>query len=286
MAIFDDIATLSNQFYELIPHADNGVDQLSLIDHEHVLQSKFEMLKNLGDYEIASKILLGAQFRIKELNPLDYVYQSLRIDVEELGKDNNEAKIIKKYAVSTGCTCEILSVFKLQRKGEPHRINQWKNLPNHLLLWHGSSVSNFIGILYHGLKIAPKEAPVSGYAFGKGIYFADVFEKSLGYCRVDSRSGTGFILLCEVALGTMYETDKTEYMETAHQGFNSTKALGQMGPDFNNSVVLPNGVKIPYGSSGPLEDPKLPPTRFFQHNEYIVYDESQVRLRYMIQFKQ
>lgn len=30
------------------------------------------------------------------------------------------------------------------------------------------------GILKQGLRIAPPEAPVTGYMFGKGVYFADV----------------------------------------------------------------------------------------------------------------
>jgi len=33
---------------------------------------------------------------------------------------------------------------------------------------------NFIGILADGLKIAPPEAPSTGYMFGKGVYFADM----------------------------------------------------------------------------------------------------------------
>lgn len=32
------------------------------------------------------------------------------------------------------------------------------------------------------LRIAPPEAPVSGYMFGKGIYLADVVSKSANYC--------------------------------------------------------------------------------------------------------
>lgn len=43
-----------------------------------------------------------------------------------------------------------------------------------LLLWHGSRTTNFAGILSQGLRIAPPEAPVNGYMFGKGVYFADV----------------------------------------------------------------------------------------------------------------
>ena len=42
-----------------------------------------------------------------------------------------------------------------------------------------------------GLRIAPPEAPVTGYMFSKGVYFADMFSKSAkktmfwsvrGYC--------------------------------------------------------------------------------------------------------
>jgi hypothetical protein len=66
-----------------------------------------------------------------------------------------------------------------------------------MLLWHGSRLSNFVGILSQGLRIAPPEAPVSGYLFGKGIYLADMSEKSIHYCR-SFGSDTALILLIEV----------------------------------------------------------------------------------------
>lgn len=66
-----------------------------------------------------------------------------------------------------------------------------------MLLWHGSRLSNFVGILSQGLRIAPPEAPVSGYLFGKGIYLADMAEKSIHYCR-SYGSDTALILLIEV----------------------------------------------------------------------------------------
>lgn len=68
---------------------------------------------------------------------------------------------------------------------------------NDMLLWHGSRMSNFVGILSQGLRIAPPEAPVSGYLFGKGIYLADMSEKSINYCRSHG-SDTALILLIEV----------------------------------------------------------------------------------------
>lgn len=53
-----------------------------------------------------------------------------------------------------------------------------------MLLWHGSKISNFMGILAQGLKgiyyilnilVAPPWAFNTGTMFGKGIYFADMF---------------------------------------------------------------------------------------------------------------
>lgn len=74
-------------------------------------------------------------------------------------------------------------------------------LGNRKLLWHGSRFSNFVGILTNGMRIAPKEAPSTGYNFGKGVYFADMASKSSGYCCTYLSNGTGLLLLCEVALG-------------------------------------------------------------------------------------
>jgi hypothetical protein len=49
------------------------------------------------------------------------------------------------------------------------------------LLWHGSRLTNYVGILTQGLRIAPPEAPVTGYFLGKGIYLADMVSKSAEY---------------------------------------------------------------------------------------------------------
>lgn len=38
-----------------------------------------------------------------------------------------------------------------------------------------------MGLLHKGLKVAPAHASTTGYAFGKGVYFADMFDKSYSY---------------------------------------------------------------------------------------------------------
>lgn len=55
------------------------------------------------------------------------------------------------------------------------------------------------------------------------------------------------MLLCEVSLGKSKEVMQSEYIEDLEPQFQSLKALGRKGPDYDNLLVLPNGTKIPYG---------------------------------------
>lgn len=72
-------------------------------------------------------------------------------------------------------------------------------MTNKLLLWHGSGIGNFVGIISSGMRITPG----AGGLFGRGLYFADMIAKSQGYCSVEKN--TALAVLCEVALGNMNE---------------------------------------------------------------------------------
>jgi poly [ADP-ribose] polymerase len=65
-------------------------------------------------------------------------------------------------------------------------------------------MSNFVGILRNGLKIAPPEAPSTGYLFGKGLYFTDCCSKAASYCRASDKNPEGILVLSEVALGVSH----------------------------------------------------------------------------------
>lgn len=61
--------------------------------------------------------------------------------------------------------------------------------------------------------------------FGKGVYFADMVSKSANYCFTSSANPTGLLLLCDVALGDMYEKTGSEYIEKLPAGKHSTKGI-------------------------------------------------------------
>jgi poly [ADP-ribose] polymerase len=88
-----------------------------------------------------------------------------------------------------------------------------------------------VGILSQGIRIAPPEAPVTGYMFGKGVYFADIMSKSGNYCHTSKINSQGLILLCEVALGNCNEQFYANYhANLMPEGKNSTKGMGKVAP--------------------------------------------------------
>ena len=115
------------------------------------------------------------------------------------------------------------------------------------MLWHGSRLTNFVGILSQGLRIAPPEAPVTGYMFGKGVYFADMVTKSANYCFTNPANNTGLMLLCEVALGGMNEKFYADYYANLlPPGKHSTKGVGKTAPG-SGQFIEDGKVYVPSG---------------------------------------
>lgn len=110
--------------------------------------------------------------------------------------------MLDEYIQNTnrGRNLKIIDIMKVKRDGEDKVYNPQK-LGNKKLLFHGSRFSNFVGILSNGMRIAPPEAPKTGYLFGKGVYFADFSGKSAPYCCPHLSNGVGVFVMCEVALG-------------------------------------------------------------------------------------
>jgi len=124
-------------------------------------------------------------------------------------------------------------------------------------LWHGTRASNLLSILKHGLVIPPSNAAhCTGRMFGNGIYTSLQSTKALNYATSFwNRSGQSnqrtFMFLCEVALGKV----------------NKPRTFGTGYPVRGSSTTW-----VEPGHGGVL------------NHECIVYDTSQVNLRYLAEF--
>ena len=273
----------SNRFYTLVPHS-FGVANPPILDNEEIIKNKCDMLDSLMEMEIAYNLLSVKSDSTK--NPIDLHYEQLNTDIDVIDKSSKEFDIIKQYVKNTHAATHtqyeliVEEVYVVKRQVEEQRFKPFKKLPNRKLLWHGSRVTNYAGILSQGLRIAPPEAPVTGYMFGKGIYFADMVSKSANYCCTNRASSTGLLMLCEVALGNMYEKLQAEYIEKLPKGKHSTFGRGLTEPDPNQVYTTEDGVVIPYGPGVPANIDKGRAALLY--NEYIVYDVAQVKAKYLV----
>jgi poly [ADP-ribose] polymerase 2/3/4 len=124
-------------------------------------------------------------------------------------------------------------------------------------LWHGTRASNLLSILKHGLVIPPANAAhCTGRMFGNGIYTSLQSTKALNYATdfwnsSGDRNQRTFMFLCEVALG------KTHKPRTFSGGY---------------PVRGSNSTWVEPGQGGVL------------NHECIVYDTSQINLKYLVEF--
>lgn len=274
-----------NQFYTRIPH-DFGLKTPPVIRTEDELKEKITLLEALSDIRIVVKMVQSGED--SDEHPLDRQYRSLQCKLQPLDPSSNEFKVIEKYLQSTHApthrdyTMTVLEIFSVDRDGESR--NFLSHLHNRTLLWHGSRLSNWAGILSRGLRVAPPEAPTTGYMFGKGIYFADMSSKSANYCFSSQHNTVGLLLLCEVALGDCNELLDADYeANNLPAGKHSTKGLGQTAPDPKNSVTL-DGVIVPMGPGVKTGLGKNTGYSLL-YNEFIVYNPAQTRMRYLLRIQ-
>jgi poly [ADP-ribose] polymerase len=154
--------------------------------------------------KIAAEIMKSAKANTDTtIHPLDRQFSGLGMnEMTPLSPESTEYSELENYLLKTkGSThsmnYKVEDIFRIERNGEFDRFEEsefGKMAADRRLLWHGSRTTNFGGILSQGLRIAPPEAPVSGYMFGKGVYLADMSSKSANYCFSHSSGNVGLLL--------------------------------------------------------------------------------------------
>ena len=78
------------------------------------------------------------------------------------------------------------------------------------------------------------------------------------------------------------ELTSSSFVTKLDKEFNSVKGIGGTHPDPKKMHILPDGVKVPMGKLVPNKEVEQ---TSLLYNEYIVYDESQIKIRYLINVK-
>ncbi|CAN9147211.1 unnamed protein product [Alternaria alternata] len=292
----DEVERLSNQYFSIIPHA-FGRNRPPVIRDINLLKKEIELLESLSDMKETAAMLKDQLKDKSDVNKLDKQFQGLGMnEMSPLDHKSREFVEIDEYLNNSkgkthNVSYKVQEIFRIERQGEFERFDKSKYskiASNRRLLWHGSRVTNYGGILGQGLRIAPPEAPATGYMFGKGIYLADMSSKSANYCASYNSGGTALLLLCEAELGNpMHELTDASYTageDAIKKGMYSTFGMGQTGPSKWKDASCMNpalkGCMMPDVSTPPGSTNV--PNAYLQYNEYIAYDVAQVKLRYLL----
>ena len=95
-------------------------------------------------------------------------------------------------------------------------------------------------------------------------------------------------MMCEVTLGNPNELYNACYnANELPKGKHSVKGLGKVAPDLKNCHKLEDGTVVPLGPGVDTGIEKKHPGGGWclQYNEYIVYDLSQIKMRYLAKIK-
>ncbi|KAF8610399.1 PARP-domain-containing protein [Ceratobasidium sp. AG-I] len=307
-------AELSGRYYSVIPH-DFGRHKPVIIDNNDTLKRELELVDSLGDMSLTASLMAPKKKVTSNIHELDAQLASLDLaSIDVVDSKSAEFENVLKYsqdtyngigwcfAAKSGETnARVHALFRVERKGEQERwvSGGWDKVDEgqRMLLWHGSRSTNFAGILKQGLRIAPPEAPATGYEFGKGVYLGDMLAISANYTHCHQSNGMGLLLLCETVAKPFHEeyafnfhADKT----SKEQNKVATKALGKLQhlkwKDAGEALGRPDmaGVMMPAGKAKDMSSTFPKPSVKVEDNwnEYIVYDVAQIRTRYllMVQF--
>lgn len=277
------LAELCGNFYTYIPH-DFGRQKAPLLQLGDIAQKK-DMLNILSDVgaAVASQKKQRKKAKAKvEPAAIDTAYSSLSCSLRQVA--GKELDMIKTYTDNTqgGRKCKVIDAFAVDGQ-DASAFAASDGIENRKLLWHGTNVAVVAAILKSGLRIMPH----SGGRVGSGVYLASENGKSATY--VTAQGNAGVMFLCEAALGTqriVNSDGQVGWNETdpcsAH-GADSVLAIGQTEPDPSKDTTIDldgHAVVVPQGQV--KKNPALKGQSSFSQSEYLVYNESQCRIRYVI----
>ena len=283
------LATLSSSFYTLVPCV-CGRQAPPIIDNKKIIGKYVNLLNELTQMVYGNKAVTKLK---KDKGNMSKLYEDLHTEILPLEKTDEMYKILETYVNNSKAPThhfkyQILEIFEVNREAERDLYDKFtKKIDNKTLLFHGTRVPNLISLFQNGMLCDPSKiginVSITGKMFGLGLYFANSVSKSIQYTAYDSTDGVACIFVCEVALGKMLEkkqADVTLTAKTLQKNYNSTHGLGRSG--FTDYDYYEDNTRIPCGSLKVIKENK---DSALLYDEFIVYHDEQINLRYIIKFK-
>jgi poly [ADP-ribose] polymerase len=285
----NELIRLSSEFYTLIPQV-FGMRKPPVIDSTKLIGKNLNLLNELS--QMVYGTVSVTKLKKAKSNPLLKLYQDLQTEIVPLDHSDQMFEILKDYTQrSMGSThnfkFDIVEIFQIDRIGERDSYQRYSSkLKNRTLLFHGTSVANMIGILTNGLVVDPSRlginVNISGKMFGLGLYFANSCSKSIQYTNYRSSDNYSCLFVAEVALGKMLSLNQSNSsltLSTLPKPHNSVWGRGESS--YSEYDLYDDKTQIPSGKLRKIGTEH----RSLLYDEFIVYKEEQINLRYIMLLK-
>jgi poly [ADP-ribose] polymerase 2/3/4 len=257
----DQLRQLSGDFFSAVPHrigrSRQAVEE-AVIDSLAKFQQKQETLQLMKDMLQVNgeggSVLFDAR--------VDQEYQALGCEIGWLEPGSPRYRELADHVVRSQVkskSVRVKNVYAVKRPPEWEAFAE--RVGNQRMLFHGSRVSNWVGILTRGILL-PKIVVSMGVNrtdegwLGHGLYFGDAACTSAFY-TTPGRKGTRFMTVARVALGKVKDYTKITYgLTKPPEGYDSC-----------------HGVRRGIFRMSDFDD-----------DEYVIYDTRQQRLEYLVEF--
>lgn len=258
------------ELYRIIPRRMRRV-QDHLVDALNDQKDRKELEKLLANEQATLDVMRGqvkmnAQRQDQAAAPTDLL-RSMGISVEPVTEDEHLQHIQKMMGKDGRKFHRAYAVINHQTQSAfDQHISRAENRETRLF-WHGSRNENWLSILGSGLVLRPANAVITGKMFGYGLYFADKCRKSLNYSSLRGSYWAGgtknraYLALYDVHVGRQLKIKK-------HKNWCyslNVEELQKRGA--YDSLFAQGGADL-------------------INNEYIVYNEAQCTVRYLIELRE
>ncbi len=266
-----DFNTVLLELYQVIPRRMSNVNDylVKAIDVDEINkligeeQATLDVMR--GQVEVNERKKEAAEGSATAKPEAISILQAMGIEVEEVEDDTVIAQIKGLMQDESG---KFRRAFAVRNYKTQKPFDTWlagkadKKLE---LFWHGSRNENWVSILENGLVLRPTNAVITGKMFGYGVYFADKFRKSLNYTSLSGSYWTGgsapqaFLALYDVHVGKQFHI---KHHESWCYELNEEN-LKKKGADYD-SLFAEGGADL-------------------RNNEFIVYNQAQCTIRYLVE---
>lgn len=287
MTMIEEAQSILN---ELLATVDNGTPStFDLVNRVNYLLTKLyttipRKMKNVRDHLISQPdVALVKKMIVDEQDNLDTMEGQVKAaQVEQENTDDQLTlldamgiKIFRPEADDIPYIKKLMgenahqfrSAFRVTNVKTQARFNKWLETVDDKStkdFWHGSRNQNWYGILNTGLLLRPTNVIISGKMFGYGLYFADKARKSIGYTSLTGSywaRGTenkAYLAIFQVHTGKQYHVRR----HVSELNSFNWKRLREKGN--YHSLFAEGGVDL-------------------RNNEYIIYNEDQAAIRFLVE---